>query len=275
MTPRARLGAAVGAAGFQFQPKWDEHPSSLPTSAAPSPKTASRLQAKAVVPLDAPFKTQEVESSLAERAPKLKVRKTQHARNMEKGKQVEPLKSQPALELAALVGNVTAPEQEVSLLPHTEPESATSNTQSPSCPVEPPLSNGFPPDTSMHSNIVALSDSRPHNWPETSCCPESSAVLAAVAAQEEAKGTLEPVPHAGLSAQVAIDSGRESDEKHCHEHKWIRVSHGRFRVLKVRANKLISKVCRHSQCLRARSYLDQISKMTLNAVSHKSDIRYD
>lgn len=238
MTPRARLGAAVGAAGIQSPLRWDEQSFSLPTSTAPYPKTASRLQAKAVVPLDAPVKTQEVESSLAERAPRLKAKKMQQARNLERGKQVALHKSEPALEVATVV-NVAATELEVSQFPPAQPESATSNTQ-PSCPVEPSLCNGFPPDTSVLSNFVALSNSRPHNRPEASC-PESSTVCAAVAAQEEAEKPLE-VPHAELSAEVANDSRRERDDKNCNEHEWIRVSPGRLRVLKVRAGRCIFKV---------------------------------
>lgn len=231
MTPRARLGAAVGAAGFQSQVKWDEQPCSRPTSAAPSSKTASRLQSKAVVPLDAPARTQEVEFSLAERAPRLKAKKMQQARNLERGKQVAPLKSEPALEVAATVVDATATELEASQLPPAQPESATPNTQSPSCPVEPSLCNGFPLDSSVLSNIEALSDSRPHNWPEASCCQESSAVCEAVAAQEETEEPLE-VPRAELSAEVVNDSSRKRDDKNCNEHEWIGVSPGRFIVLK-------------------------------------------
>lgn len=240
MTPRARLAAAVGAAGFQSQPKWDEQPSSLPASAAPSPKTASRLQAKAALPLDAPVKTQEVESSLA---PRLKAKKMQQARNLERGRQVAPLKSEPALEVAATVVNVTATEQEVSQLPPAQPESATPNTQNPSNPAEPPLCNGFPPDTSVLSKIVSLSNNRPHNRPEASCCQESSAVHESVAAQqEEAMEPLE-VPHAELSAEVPNDSRRIRDDKNCSEHEWIRVFPGRYRALKVKADRCIFKVC--------------------------------
>lgn len=230
MTPRARLAAAVGAAGFQFQPKWVEQPPFFATSAAPPPKTASRLQVKAVVPLDAPVNTQEVESPLTERAAKLKARKMQQARNTERGKPVEPFKSEPVLEGAPLVGSATATDQEVSQLPPTEPVSATPSTQGPPCPVEPQLSNGFPPDTSVRSDVVPLLDSTPPNWPETSC-PESSAVHLAVADQEKAEETLE-VPHAEPSAHADNESLRGGDSKNFNQRKWIRVSYGRCRVLK-------------------------------------------
>lgn len=237
MTPRARLGAAVGAAGLQSQLKWDEQPSTRPASAAPSLKTASRLQAKAVVPLDAPVKAQEVELSLAERAPRLKAKKAQQARNSERGKQVA-LKSEPALEVAATVADVTAAELEASQLPPAQPEPATANTQCTPCQVEPPVCNGFSLDSSLLSRVVAPSDGRPHNRPEASSCPESSVVCDAVAAQEEVEEPLE-IPPAELSDEVANDSRKERDDKNCNEDEWNGDSPGRFRVLKVRADRCI------------------------------------
>lgn len=241
MIQRARWGAAAaGAAGFQSQPTWDERPSSLPTSVAPSPKTASRLQAKGVVALDAPVKTQEVESALTERAPRVKAKKMQQVRNLERGKQVAPAKSEAALEVSATVVNVTATELEVSQPPPAQPESAKPDTQSPPpCSVEPPLSNGLPPDTTALSDDVALSDSTP----DASCCPESYAVPAAATAQEEAEEPLE-VPPAELAAEVADDSRREIDDKDCHEHEWINIAPGRSRVVKVRAGRCILEICR-------------------------------
>lgn len=244
MTPRARWGAAAaaGAAGFQSQPTWDERPSSLPTSAAPSPKTASRLQAKGGVALDAPVKTQEVESALAERAPRVKAKKMQQARNLERGKQVAPAKSEAALEVSATVVNVTATELEVSQPPPAQPESAKPDTQSPPpCSVGPPLSNGLPADTTALSDDVALSDSTPNA--QQSCCPESYAIPAAATAQEEAEEPLE-VPPAELSAEVADDSRREIDDKDCNEHEWIDIAPGRSRVVKVRADRCILEICR-------------------------------
>lgn len=242
MTPRARWGAAAaaGAAGFQSQPTWDERPSSLPTSAAPSPKTASRLQAKGGVALDAPVKTQEVESAQAERAPRVKAKKMQQARNLERGKQVAPAKSEAALEVSATVVNVTATELEVSQPPPAQPESAKPDTQSPPpCSAGPPLSNGLPADTTARSDDGALSDSTPN----ASCCPESYAIPAAATAQEEAEEPLE-VPPAELSAEVADDSRREIDDKDCNEHEWIDIAPGRSRVVKVRADRCILEICR-------------------------------
>lgn len=225
VTPRARWGAAAaGAAGYQSQPTWDERPSSLPTSAAPSPKTASRLQAKAGgVALDAAVKTQEVESALAERAPRVKAKKMQQARNLERGKQVAPATSEAALEVSATVVNVTATELEVSEPPPGQPESAKPDTQSSSpCSAEPPLSNGLPPDTSTLSADGPLSD----RTPEASYCPESYAAPAAATAQEEAEEPLE-VPPAELSAEVADDSRREMDDTDWNEHDWIHIAPGR------------------------------------------------
>lgn len=232
MTPRAKWGAAAAgaAAGFQSQPTWDERPSSLPTSAAPSPKTASRLQVKAAVALDAPVKAQEVELALAERSPRVKAKKTQQTRNLERGKQVAAAKSEPALEGSATVVNVTATELEVSPPSPDQPESAQPDTQSPShCSVEPPLFNGLPPDTRALYHEVALSDSTPG-----ATCPESSAAPAA----DEVQETLEPleVPPAELSTEVADDSRREIDDKDCNEHEWINSAPGRSRVVEVTAD---------------------------------------
>lgn len=234
-TLRARRGAAAGAAGVQYQPTWDERSSSLPTSTAPSPKTPSKLPAKAVVALDAPVKTQEAESALPERAPRVRGKKMHQTRNLEKGKLAAQPKPEPALEVAALVVNVVSSELEVFQSPPTQSEPAKLDSQSSSpCSAEPPLSNGLPPDTRELSNDVPLSDGTAPDWPGASCSPEPSAVDAEVAAQEETEQPLEGQP-AKRTAEAGDDSQGDRDEKDCIEHEWTEVAPGRSRVPKVKS----------------------------------------
>lgn len=216
----------------------------------PSAKTGSRVHTKVgdtvdfpicpsapLAALGAPVKLQESESALAERAPKMKLKKMPQVQKLEKRKQVASAKMEPAGDVAATATptNVTSketatkPAAEVSQPPSAQPEPAEPDTQTPakvSAPsAEPPLCNGLPADTEELCNDGAFTDIRPPDKPDATS--ESSTV---VKAQEEVKEPPdEPPPE--LSAEVADDWRRDKEDEDSDEHDWPKVAPGRSRVL--------------------------------------------
>lgn len=191
--------------------------------------------------LGAPVKLQEPESALAERAPKMKLKKIPQVRKLEKGKQVASAKMEPAVDVAAAVtptnvaSKETAPKlaAEVSQVPSAQPEPAEPDTQTPakiSAPsAEPLLSNGLPADTKELCNDGALPYTRPPDKPDATS-ESSTVVKATVLAQEEVKEPPdEPPPE--LSAEVADDWRREKEDEDSDEHDWPKFAPGRSRVL--------------------------------------------
>lgn len=219
------------------------------TFTVPSAKAGSRVHTKVgdtvdfptcpsapLAALGAPVKLQEPETALAERAPKMKLKKMPQVRKLEKGKQVASAKMEPAGDVAATATptnvaskeTATKPAAEVSLPPSAQPEPAEPDTQTPaktSAPsADPPLCNGLPADT----NDGAFTDTRPPD--KTDATSESSTVVkASVQAQEEVKEPPdEPPPE--LSAEAADDWRREKEDEDSDEHNWPKVAPGRSRV---------------------------------------------
>lgn len=220
----------------------------------PSAKTGSRVHTKVgdtvdfpvcpsapLAALGAPVKPQEPESALAERTPKMKIKKMPQVRKLEKGKQVASAKMEPAADVAATTTptnvaskeTATKPAAEVSQPPSAQPEPAEPDAHIPakiSAPLaEPPLCNGFSVDTKELCNNGAFTDSRPPDKPDTTS-ESSTVVKATVPAQEEVKEPPdEPPPE--LSAEVADEWRREKEDEDSDEHDWPKVAPGRSRVL--------------------------------------------
>lgn len=208
----------------------------------PSAKTGSRVHTKVgdtvdfpvcpaapLAALGAPVKLQEPESALAERAPKMKLKKMP----LEKGKQVASAKMEPAVDVAATTtpSNVASKETATKLAAEVSP--AEPDTQTPakiSAPsAEPPLCNGLPADTKELCNDGAFTDTRPPDKPDATS-ESSTVVKATVPAQEEVK-ELPDEPPPELSAEVADDWRREKEDEDSDEHDWPKVAPGRSRVL--------------------------------------------
>lgn len=191
--------------------------------------------------LGAPVKLQEPESALAERAPKMKLKKMPQVRKLEKGKQVTSAKMEPAVDDAATATptNVdskeaaTKPAAEISQPPSAQPQPAVPDTQTPakiSAPsAEPPLCNGLPADTEELCNDGAFTDTRPPDKPDATS--ESSTVVKATVQAQEEVGEPPDEPPPELSAEVADDWRREKEDEDSDEHDWPKVAPGRSRVL--------------------------------------------
>lgn len=220
----------------------------MTASTVPSAKAGSRVHTKVgdtvdfpicpSAPLAAPgaaVKLQEPESALAERAPKMKLKKVPQVRKLEKGKQVASAKMEPAVDVSATPTNVanketaTKPAAEVSQPPSTQPKPAELDTQTPgkmSAPsAEPLLCNGLPVDTKELCDDGAFTDTRPPDKPDATL-ESSNVVKATVQAKEQVKEPPdEPPPE--LSAEVADEWRRERED----EDYWPKVAPGRSRVL--------------------------------------------
>ncbi|XP_050925976.1 eukaryotic translation initiation factor 4 gamma 1a isoform X3 [Lates calcarifer] len=161
---------------------------------------------------EAPVKMEEPQAAPApaEKAPEKEERKTEEAMKMEKEEQVVSSKSEPAVEVEAIVSvakeeTAAKTATEMSQPPHPALEPAAPQTQNavqssapepeptPAEPAEPLLANGLPQDIEELSEDTAVSDTTPLDKPDASQSQEPTPVAKTVTPAQEEEDEVEVV----------------------------------------------------------------------------------